>query len=216
MIDLALLIDRCVNPLHKVTMEAIIKVESSGNPLALGLNKGYKLQTQPKTEDQAKLWAEYLEKNDYNFDVGLGQVNIKNIHKYGYKASDLLDPCLNLKIASDILDKSYQVASTKNSSAIAIQKAISAYNTGNFTSGFANGYVQKVNSNLKLKLANNDIPPIITVRNTKVTAERTSPRQSEPATASANPYVSKSILYVAPPRKASTQEIADATYVTKQ
>lgn len=213
-----MLINQCVNPAHKVVMEAIIKVESSGNPLVLGLNKGYKLQTQPKDIEQAKAWAEYLEEHDYNFDVGLGQVNIKNIHKYGYKAKDLLDPCLNLKIASDILDKNYQLALATDNSAKALQKAISAYNTGNFSSGFNNGYVNKVNSKLGTSLAlNREIPPIVstghkqTVKTIKVrNSEATEIAQKTQEKSEANPYSSRTVMFVAP-QKASREEYANAT-----
>lgn len=216
MIDLAMLINQCVNPAHKVVMEAIIKVESSGNPLVLGLNKGYKLQTQPKDIEQAKAWAEYLEEHDYNFDVGLGQVNIKNIHKYGYKAKDMLDPCLNLKIASDILDKNYQVALATDNSAKALQKAISAYNTGNFSQGFSNGYVHKVNSKLGTSLAlNQEVPPIIsTTSKQQVRTIKTKEVKHEEIISKetgTNPYSSKTVMYVAP-YKATSQELADASY----
>lgn len=221
MLDLAVAINQCVNPIHKVVMQAIVKVESSGNPLAIGLNKGFKLQMQPKDEKQAQAWVEYLEKNDYNFDVGLGQVNIKNIHKYGYKAKDLIDPCLNLKIASDILDKNYQVALSSDNSAKALQKAISAYNTGNFSSGFYNGYVSKVNAKLGTKLAlnqNSDIPPIISTSSkshaktikVKNTDTKELASNNPDKNADTNPYSSRTVMFVAP-HKAPQETYADAT-----
>lgn len=220
MIDLSALIDQCVNPRHKVVMEAIVKVESKGNPLVLGLNKGYKLKTQPKDQEQAKAWAEFLEQHDYNFDVGIAQVNITNVHKYGYKAIDMLDPCLNLKIASDIFDKNHQAAMATNNSANALQKAISAYNTGNFINGFKNGYVDKVNRNLNMKLAlNDDIPPIVATSAAKISKKPVQQAvthqgglDEHPQVDEANPYTSKSVLFVAPPRKATPTELADATY----
>lgn len=213
MMDLSTIIDQCVSNSHKTVMMAIVKVESGGKPLVIGLNKGYRLQTQPQNESQAKAWVDYLEKNNYNFDVGIGQVNIKNIHRYGYKASDLLDPCLNLKIASDIFDKSHQSALAIDNSPNALQKAISAYNTGNFSSGFANGYVAKVNS--KLIAANNsssNIPPIISLKQSTTPVTRTKkvtiPQGS--GEQAANPYSAKSVLYVAPPRKITKEEYENA------
>lgn len=164
MLDISALILQCAINVAPSTMMAIIKTESRGNHLALGINKGYRLQSQPKNADQAAQWATYLEKNNYNFDVGLAQINIKNIHKYGYKASDALDPCTNLKMASDILSKNYRGAlNTSSSSHEALQKAISAYNTGNYQSGFKNGYVQKVYANANGKPINSsgNIPTII-------------------------------------------------------
>lgn len=56
-----------------------------------------------------------------------------------------MDPCLNLNIAANILQKNYNVAKQKSGSTKeALYKAISAYNTGNFQTGFSNGYVKKV------------------------------------------------------------------------
>lgn len=170
MLDLSSLILQCAINVAPSTMMAIIKTESQGNPLALGINKGYRLQSRPKNPEQAAQWATYLEKNNYNFDVGLAQINIKNIHRYGYKASDALDPCTNLKMASDILAKNYHGAlSSSSSSHEALQKAISAYNTGNYQSGFRNGYVQKVYANANSKPINTsgNIPTIIPINTTK-------------------------------------------------
>jgi type IV secretion system protein VirB1 len=211
MIDLAMLIDQCIMPRHKVVMTAIVTVESGGKPLAIGLNKGYRLKTQPKDENQAKNWVQYLEQNNYNFDVGLGQVNIKNIHHYGYKASDMLDPCLNLKISSEILEKSYQTALATSVSSKAIQQAISAYNTGNFNSGFNNGYVGKVNASLGSKLAMNDsdIPPIISTKKSTTIHPQNKISASDDSNTS-NPYSSKTVMYVAP-KKASAEEIKNAS-----
>lgn len=204
MLNLALLILQCATPVTQVKMPAIIKTESQNNPLAIGLNKGYKLKFQPKDTEQAQNWVEYLEKNDYNFDVGLSQVNIKNIKKYGYTAKDLLDPCVNITVGSDILAANYKNAmNSSKSSTDAWQKAISAYNTGNFTSGVQNGYVAKVIANSqKLALNDKDLPPIIStgqsakkivVRNA-LNTQNAQITQQKPA----NPYSSKTVMYVKP------------------
>jgi type IV secretion system protein VirB1 len=144
-IDLPQYIHQCASHVAENTMMAIIKTESNGNPLAIGLNRGYKLLYQPRDYNQAREWVNYLEAHGYNFDIGIAQVNIKNIHKFGYKATDALNPCINLRIGSDIIQKNYLNAlpSSKNQQE-ALYKAISSYNTGNNQSGFYNGYVKKV------------------------------------------------------------------------
>ena len=200
-VDIPAYISQCAPNVAQVTMQAIISTESKGNPHAIGLNKGYKLKHQPKSMQQAKLWVEYLERNNYNFDVGLAQVNIKNIHKYGYKAADALEPCINLKMASDILGKNYNGALTKSSSsAEALQKAISAYNTGNYSSGLRNGYVQKVYANAKqpILIAQNDVPPLVSSSgssNSTVVSPRDIKTRQENYK---DPRKSKSVLYVSP------------------
>jgi type IV secretion system protein VirB1 len=138
-------ITRCAQNVAPSTMMAIVKTESNGNPLAINLNYGYRLSYQPRSYKQATAWVNYLEKNGYNFDVGITQVNIKNIHKFGYKAVDALEPCLNLKIGAKILHRNYfSAVKVSLNSQEALFKAISAYNTGNYRAGFSNGYVQKV------------------------------------------------------------------------
>ncbi|RTL11783.1 MAG: conjugal transfer protein [Neisseriaceae bacterium] len=150
-IDILNYVQRCSPTVAPSTMIAIIKTESNYNPLAININnKGQRLLYQAKSTEQAVAWVNYLENHNYNFDVGLGQVNIKNIKKYGYHARDMLEPCLNLKIAGHILTKNYAAAkNVSSSSGDALLKAISAYNTGNYRSGFNNGYVKKVVYNAK-------------------------------------------------------------------
>jgi type IV secretion system protein VirB1 len=138
-------IQQCAPHIAVNTMQAIIKTESRGNPLAISLNRGKKLLYQPRNLEQAVRWVNYLEQHHYNFDVGLAQVNIRNIHKYGYHASELLDPCKNLYLASKILQLNYIKALPRSTTRRdALYKAISAYNSGNYKQGFHNGYVNKV------------------------------------------------------------------------
>ena len=147
-IDLIAYIQQCAPRVTPSTMLAIIKTESGGNMLAINVNGKARLLSQPKNIKQALAWVEYLDKYEYNFDIGLCQVNIRNVRKYGYKPSDMLDPCKNLIVASDILYKNYhKVLNNSNSKNYALQKALSAYNTGNYHRGFVNGYVQRVLAN---------------------------------------------------------------------
>lgn len=192
------ILQQCAPKVSQVTMKAIIKTESNGFPWAIGINKGYKLRYQPKSKAQAVSWVRYLEKNNYNFDVGLGQINIKNIHQYGYKAEDALDPCTNLKMASDILVKNYNAALTKSSTtSSALQKAISAYNTGNYSSGFSNGYVGKVFANAKAPLLvaeNDNIPPLEAT--TRKSSKSKNSRISQAQKNNQDPQTSKTLLYM--------------------
>jgi len=130
------------------TMKAIIKTESNGNYLAIGLNTKKHQHIKPSDLNSAIVMVNFLEKNNYNFDIGLTQVNIKNVHKLGYMAKDMLNPCLNVYIGGEILHN-YYIKALNNSTneTEALYKALSAYNTGNFSAGIANGYVAKVIKN---------------------------------------------------------------------
>ena len=156
--ELNVYLNKCSSKnVHPSVMAAIVKTESNNNPFAININdknnKHIRLAYQAKTLKQAQNWVTYLEKNKYNFDVGIAQINIKNIHKYGYTVTQALDICTNLKLASLILKQNYNQAlnTTNHSQQDAIKLAISAYNTGNYHSGFSNGYVNKVILNYSTK-----------------------------------------------------------------
>ena len=157
LLDINHYVTQCAPNIAQVTMMAIVKTESNNQYLAINLNGGLRLRLMPNSYTQAESWVNYLEKNNYNFDVGLAQINIKNIHKYGYHAYEVLEPCTNLQIAAKILSNNYnraQASSLTNQEAL--KKAISAYNTGNYRSGFSNGYVAKVTKNAQQILSIND------------------------------------------------------------
>jgi type IV secretion system protein VirB1 len=56
----------------------------------------------------------------------------------------VLDPCTNISSGAAILAANYaEAAQSRGAGQGALQAALSAYNTGNFYRGFANGYVAK-------------------------------------------------------------------------
>jgi type IV secretion system protein VirB1 len=57
----------------------------------------------------------------------------------------LLDPCINLKAGWQILEDAYRIeVATYGPGQMALQHALSRYNTGSTARGFDNGYVQRV------------------------------------------------------------------------
>lgn len=130
------------------TMAAIVKTESQFNPLAININARAKLERQPASKEEAIVTAKWLIANKYNIDLGLGQVNSANLAKTNLSVEDAFDSCKNLAAAATILQWNYASASKKiTGEQAALHAAISAYNTGSFTRGFNNGYVQKVLNN---------------------------------------------------------------------
>ena len=55
-------------------MHHVVRVESSGNPYAIGVVGG-RLQRQPKNLAEAVATAKMLEQKGFNFSLGLAQVN---------------------------------------------------------------------------------------------------------------------------------------------
>lgn len=119
-------------------MRHVVSVESGANPFAIGV-VGARLVRQPKNLDEAVATANMLEANGYNYSLGLAQVNRVNFDKYGLDTpAKAFDVCNNLTAGADILANCYRDAKGDWG------KAFSCYYSGNFTTGFLQGYVQKI------------------------------------------------------------------------
>lgn len=163
----------CAPWVSSQTMAAIVKTESQFNPLAININAVARLERQPVSKAEAVVTAKWLIANNYNIDMGLGQVNSANLAKTKLSVEDAFDACKNLSAAATILQWNYESASKKISDEqAALQAAISAYNTGSLNRGFSNGYVQKVLKNASAGRSassnlNSGVVPIALVNNVK-------------------------------------------------
>lgn len=153
-------IAQCAPNVAPVTMMAIVKVESGGNPLAINVNGKQRLARQPRSLVEAVAWANWLVDKGYSVDLGLAQVNSKHLRRFGLTAETLFYPCYNIAAGAQILTENYTQATKKyGGGQSALRAAISAYNTGNHTAGFSNGYVRKVTGAVGKMAALNAIPP---------------------------------------------------------
>ena len=142
MIPAALL--ACALNVHPVTLEAIVRVESGGNPLALNVNKLPGLQPRAASVADAVREAERYIARGHSVDLGLAQINSRNLPRLGLTIEQVLDPCTNIAAGGRILTANYADASQRwGEGQVALRAALSAYNTGNFSAGFRNGYVAK-------------------------------------------------------------------------
>ena len=146
--DFLALSQECAPWVAPQTMAAIVKTESGFNPLSIGVNGGARLVRQPDNKAEAVATARWLIEKGYNIDLGLGQVNSSNLVKVGLSVEDAFEPCKNVAAAATILHGNFQAAKGKvQDDQAALHAALSAYNTGSFSKGFSNGYVQKVLNN---------------------------------------------------------------------
>ncbi len=123
-------------------MYHVAMVESNGNPFAIGVVGG-RLVRQPRDLAEAVATARMLEAGHYNFSVGIAQVNRANLARYGLDAYEkAFDVCPNLAAGSRILADCYRGAGG------AWDKAFSCYYAGDYTTGFRDGYVQKIVASL--------------------------------------------------------------------
>ena len=98
--------------------------------------------------------ANALANAGFSFDIGLAQINSANVRKLGLNYNQAFDPCTNLRIGSYLLSENYARAIKRYPEPnTALHHALSAYNTGNMTSGLKNGYVAKVLGNYALPMA---------------------------------------------------------------
>jgi type IV secretion system protein VirB1 len=142
MIGLELLM-ACAPDVAPSTMAAIIGVESRGHPLAIHVNRGALPRAAVDASDAAKLARAAIDAG-YSVDLGLMQVNSRNLPKLGYTVEQMFEPCTNLQAGAEILSASYRAAAQRHGEGQdALRAALSAYNTGNFQNGFRNGYVAK-------------------------------------------------------------------------
>jgi type IV secretion system protein VirB1 len=139
--DLAL---ECAPNVAASTMEAIIRVESGGDPLAVNVNRVKVQPVMPKTASEVATLAKEWIARGFSVDLGLAQINSANLPALGLTVEQVLDPCTNLRAGATILADGYERAvKLHGPGQRALQGALSEYNTGNAQRGFQNRYVQK-------------------------------------------------------------------------
>lgn len=127
-------------------MAAIIETESRGNPLAINVN-GTRQPAPQSTLAGAVATAKRYLAAGYSVDLGLGQINSRNMRRLGLTWETIFDPCTNTAALGQILTQNYQAVADGRHPQTALRLAISLYNTGSTSRGFRNGYVAKVVSN---------------------------------------------------------------------
>lgn len=148
MIDFSAIMHQCAPSVAPAVLEAIIRTESSFDPLALHINAKVRLRSPPKSAAQAATWSSWLIGQGYSVDMGLMQINSHNLAALNLTPEGAFDPCRNVRAGAELLKVQYARARQAGSpGSTALLQAISAYNTGNFHGGFSNGYVEKVMMN---------------------------------------------------------------------
>ena len=135
----------CAASVAPDTLTAIVQVESGGNPLAINVNNLSGPQPKANTPSEAVEMARRFIAAGFSVDLGMSQINSRNLRSLHYTVEDAFDPCKNLAGGAAILTSFYDAAVTRyGGGQRALLAAISAYNTGSFWAGFENGYVNRV------------------------------------------------------------------------
>lgn len=139
MIDIAL-IQACAPSVAPQTMQRVIQVESGGDPFVLNIEGVGAVRSE--SLEAAAVKATTAINNGTRVAIGLMQVESTHLHEFNVDVRQALDQCTNLRLGSQILSAAYTAAAKQwGEGQRALQAALSAYNTGDFVSGFRNCYV---------------------------------------------------------------------------
>ncbi len=135
------LAEACAPAVAPETLLSVVQVESRFNPLAIGVNGKPRLTVTAATLQEAAAKASALIAAGRSVDLGLAQINSKNLGWLGLSVAAAFDPCRNLAAGARVLQAGYESGADAQP---ALRRALSRYNTGDAQRGFANGYVAKV------------------------------------------------------------------------
>ena len=135
----------CAPMVNASTAHALVAVESSFNPHAIGVVGGV-LERQPRNRAEALATVTQLRATGWNFSVGLAQINVHNFERLGLTPVSAFDPCENLRAMQAVLTECFDRSASDRPDQVALRQALSCYYSGNFVTGFRHGYVQRVAS----------------------------------------------------------------------
>lgn len=182
--QLSALIAQCAPTVHPETMAAVISAESRGHQFAIADAGPVKLPWSqrkhlvrslfPGSMQEAVTTAQDLIAKGHTVSLGVAQVNDRNLKGMGVTIADMFDPCTNVAVGGKILTNFYERAVKKfGNGPTALQAALSAYNSGDWTRGARDGYVNLVYQQLgkPLKIRQERIVPRLTAAAGEATAQ---------------------------------------------
>jgi len=94
----------CAANIAPVTLEAVIEVESRGDALAVHVNGQVAQPHRPADAREAAMLARNYISQGYSVNLGLMQVNNRNLPALGYTVEEVLnDPCTNIRAGGAVL-----------------------------------------------------------------------------------------------------------------
>lgn len=138
---------RCAPSVGDKLMKGLAIRESALRQFAIGVDdrSSFRLSRQANTVTEAKAAAKMLDGAGVTYSIGIAQIHINNVRAAGLSLDKAFEICENLQLAAKILgdcfSRSAKLASDEQRR---IRLALSCYNSGNFATGFRNGYVDGV------------------------------------------------------------------------
>lgn len=176
--DVDALLRRCAPSVHPETMRSVLAAESSGNVLAVAdagpvrlpwsERKAMVRSLYPASVAEAVALAKDLIARGHTVSLGLAQINDRNLARMGLTVEEVFEPCRNVAAGAAILTSFYEDAvKVHGQGTRALRAALSAYNSGSFVRGEAEGYVDLVYKQkdkplvLKMPRANEVVVPAL-------------------------------------------------------
>jgi type IV secretion system protein VirB1 len=136
---------QCAPAVAAETLLSVAKVESGFNPLAVGVNGAPRIRVRAANKADAIAKASALIAQGRSVDLGVSQINSRNLTWLGLTVEAAFDPCRNLAASARVLQDGYARSAAKRvGEQPALLTALSYYNTGHPQRGLRNGYVAKV------------------------------------------------------------------------
>ena len=126
----------CAPAVDPVTMAAVVKQESGGQPWVVNNNTTKKSMAFGSKAAAVAAAVAAVGRGE-SVDMGLAQINSKNLPALGLTVEQVFDPCTNVAAGASILAMGYQRAGS-------LGGALSIYNTGRADSKIGVTYAQKV------------------------------------------------------------------------
>lgn len=89
------------------TLLSVAKVESGFDPLAIGVNGKPAITVRAKSKGEAIARASALIRAGRSVDLGVGQINSRNLQWLGLSVEAAFDPCRNLAASARVLQDGY-------------------------------------------------------------------------------------------------------------
>jgi type IV secretion system protein VirB1 len=146
-------IQACAPLVAPDTAMALVHTESAGNPYAIGV-VGNALTRQPRNAPEALATAAELERQGWDYSVGLAQINRRNFARLRLTLASAMEPCTNLRAMQTLLVDCFgradltasaterggpdhrHSAETAHREQHRLRRALSCYYSGNFKTGF--------------------------------------------------------------------------------
>ena len=138
---------QCAPHVSADTVMRVITVEAAPqgagyNPFSLNIS-GIDLRRQPNSAKESIAIAQHYIDKGHNVDMGLMQISSQNLPGFGLTVNEIFNPCTNMATGASILTTFYKKTNDQLQQRDRLLLALSAYNTGSFTAGFTNGYVDR-------------------------------------------------------------------------